>query len=212
MRKIIFIDIPMKRLTANNKVCYAHTGNTNYNYSEKVFYPITTVLADKIKQNDDLKVVLIKTTAEYSESDENENKLKEELNTICNDRGIHIQYECVEAPFIETHKNNEARFRTLLKHIEEDAEIYADITFGQKSLPLLLMCVLNFAEKFFNANVHNIIYGKVEFTKDDKREAVLKNPELYDVTSLYYLNNLIGTMYAPSGSAAIKILDEFFLI
>lgn len=210
MKKIIFVDIPMKELTEKNKMSYAHSGNTNYLYSEKVFYPITTVMADKIQQDDEIKVVSIKTKTENDDTDANETKLKNELNAIGNLKRVHFQYENIEAPFTETHRNNEVRLQNLLRCMEQDAEIYADITFGQKSLPMLLMCALNFAEKFFNANVCNIIYGKVEFAKNTDGNISLKNQELYDVTSLYYLNNLVGAMKAPSGSEAINILDSFF--
>ena len=37
-----------------------------------------------------------------------------------------------------------------------------------------------------------------------------EKPELYDVTSLYYLNNLVGTMEASSCSEAKKSLKAFF--
>jgi hypothetical protein len=39
-----------------------------------------------------------------------------------------------------------------------------------------------------------------------------ENPAIYDVTSLYYLNNLVGAMEAPSCSEAQKALDAFFNI
>lgn len=212
MKKIIFINIPMKELPEKNKISYAHSGNTNYHYSEKVYYPITTVMADKIRQDDEIKVVSIKTKTENDDTDTNERKLQSELKVIADIKRAHIQYECIEAPFVETHKNNEIRLQKLLQSMEQDAEIYADITFGQKSLPMLLMCALNFAEKFFNANIRNIIYGKVEFAKDTEGNPILTNPELYDVTSLYYLNNLVGAMKASSGFEALKNLEQFFLL
>ena len=43
----------------------------------------------------------------------------------------------------------------MISVLEKDAEIYADITFGQKPIPMLLICVLTFAEKFFNAYIKN---------------------------------------------------------
>ena len=100
----------------------------------------------------------------------------------------------------------------MLPFIEEGAELYADITFGQKTIPMVLMCAFHFAEKFFDADVKKIIYGKVEFIKHADGIAYPENPELYDVTPLYYLNNLMGTMEAPNGTEALKALDAFFAL
>ena len=69
---------------------------------------------------------------------------------------------------------------------------------------------MSFAEKFFNADIKKIVYGKVEFIKHDDGKAYPEKPELYDITSLYYLNNLMGAMEAPSGKEALKSLDSFF--
>ena len=98
----------------------------------------------------------------------------------------------------------------MISVLENDAEIYADITFGPKPFPMLLMPVLTFAEKFCNADIKKIVYGKVEFIKHDDGKKYPEKPELYDVTSLYYLNNLVGTMEASSSYEAQKSLKAFF--
>lgn len=50
-----------------------------------------------------------------------------------------------------------------------------------------------------------MIYGKVNFDENNKPS----NPELYDVTSLYYLNNLTNSMVADNGQDARQNLKEF---
>ena len=55
-------------------------------------------------------------------------------------------------------------------------------------------------------DVKSVVYGKVNF--DDNNKA--GSPELYDVTSLYYLNNLTNSMVASDGNEARQNLDEFF--
>jgi hypothetical protein len=65
---------------------------------------------------------------------------------------------------------------------------------------------LQFADKFYNASILNIIYGKVEFNKQNKPIT----PKLYDISSLFYLNKLIGAMECESGEIALKILSDFF--
>ena len=67
--------------------------------------------------------------------------------------------------------------------------------------------VLSFAEKFLNCDVKSVVYGKVNFTGEN-----ISNPELYDVTSLYYINNLTSSMVAKDSKDARKALDEFFAL
>ena len=95
----------------------------------------------------------------------------------------------------------------MIDKIEDNSQLFADITYGQKPLPMVLMCVLSFAEKFLNCDVKSVVYGKVNFTGEN-----ISNPELYDVTSLYYLNNLTSSMVAKDSKDARKALDKFFTL
>lgn len=213
MEKIVFVDIPMKEVNfEHDAVCYAGTGNAGCSYDEKVIFPINAVLAEKLKKNDEVKVILLKTVTEKGHSGTNAGVFQQELDKINAKIGANISYETIDTDFVETKHSHERRLRAMLSKMEDDAELYADITFGQKPLPMVLMCVLNFAEKFFNADIKKIVYGKVEFVKHEDGKVRLENPELYDVTSLYYLNNLMGAMEAPSGEEALKALDAFFAL
>lgn len=212
MKKIVFVDIPMRELNDNSKQCYAKTGNTNCKYEGKIHFPINAVLADKMKQDDEVKVVFLTTTTQTDSSKENVKKFQEELNRINSEKKAKISYTIINSVFEETKNVHEKRIENMISVLEKDAEIYADITFGQKPIPMLLMCVLTFAEKFCNADIKKVIYGKVEFVKHDDGNSYPEKPELYDVTSLYYLNNLVGTMEASSCLEAQKSLKAFFNI
>ncbi len=204
MKKIIFCDIPMKK--SMNSMVYAGTGNTNCNYSKPVMFAINAVLAETLKKNDEVRVVLLRTLDKAGNSGKNSGLFMQELDAINSDIGAKISYETLDSEFKETKDNHEARLKNMLDKIEENTEIYADITYGPKPLPMILMCVLSFAEKFLNCEVRSVVYGKVDF--DDNNKPV--NPELYDVTSLYYLNNLTNSMVANNGKEARQNLDEFF--
>lgn len=213
MKKIVFVDIPMKKMdAAAYGQCYARTGNAGCRYTGKVVFPINAVLAEKLHKDDRVKAVLLSTITGKDHSAENTELFKQELNSINAAIGAHIEYEQLATDFVESKANHEVRLRKMLPLIEEGAELYADITFGQKTIPMVLMCAFHFAEKFFDADVKKIIYGKVEFIKHADGIAYPENPELYDITPLYYLNNLMGTMEAPNGTEALKALDAFFAL
>jgi hypothetical protein len=97
----------------------------------------------------------------------------------------------------------------LAAKIPDNAEIYADITYGIKNEILSLVCALRFAEEFRDAVVQYLVYGKLE-TNPITRER--ENPMLFDITSLYYLFKLIGTIGAADAETALKVLNDFFAL
>ena len=97
----------------------------------------------------------------------------------------------------------------LTEIIPEKAEIFADITYGYKPEILSLFCALRFVEEFREANVQYIVYGKVEFNKNTNEK---EHPMLYDITSLYYLFKLIGTIGTTDAETASKMLQDFFAL
>lgn len=204
MKKIIFCDIPMKKNM--NAMVYAGTGNTNCNYSKPVMFAINAVLAETLKKDDEVRVVLLRTLDKASNSGKNSGLFMQELDSINSEIGAKISYETLESEFKETKDIHETRLKEILDKIEENTEIYADITYGPKPLPMILMCVISFAEKFLNCEVKSVVYGKVDFDDNDKP----CNPELYDVTSLYYLNNLTNSMVVDNEKGARQNLNEFF--
>lgn len=204
MKKIIFCDIPMKK--SMNAMVYAGTGNTNCNYSKEVMFPINAILAESLKKNDEVRVILLRTLDKAGNCGTNSGLFMKELDSINAEIGAKISYETLDSEFKETKDIHEKRLQDMLDKIEEHTEIYADITYGPKPLPMILMCVISFAEKFLNCEVKSVVYGKVEF--DEKNTP--SSPELYDVTSLYYLNNLTYSMVANDGKEARQNLVEFF--
>ena len=59
MKKIIFCDIPMKKQL--DSMVYAGSGNTNILYSEPVVFPVNAILAENLKKNDKVKIILLRT-------------------------------------------------------------------------------------------------------------------------------------------------------
>ena len=102
------------------------------------------------------------------------------------------------------------RFRQLIEQVEENAAIYADMTYGPKTLTPVIFFVLSFAEKFFNADISHIVYGRIIHGNDKK--AIGNTAELYDVTPLYYLNSLTSVLEAPDGKTALDRLNKFFAL
>ncbi|QEJ98275.1 TM1812 family CRISPR-associated protein [Treponema phagedenis] len=203
--KIIFTTIPMKDDLA--KLQYPVVENKDIEYNGRVSFPINAVLAKTMQKGENIKVVLLMNNT--GSSTENAKLFRSELEAINSDIGAVLSFNEIVEDFAEDKETHEKRFRRLLSYLEDEAEIIADITYGQKTLPIILFCVLNFAEKFFNANIKYIIYGKLEFEFGKPKEDTQR---IYDLSSLYYLNTLIAVMEADDGKMAIEMIDKFFEI
>ena len=209
MKKIVFADISMKEEL--NAVCYKGTGNACCNYDKPVVYPINAILSEKLKQDDQVKVVLIQTKSDEKRVQKNTQIFKDELDEINQAIGAQINYIEISADYSEARENNEKRIMAILEQMEQEAELYGDITFGPRTVPMVLLCAFAFAEKFYDADIKRIVYGKVEWrTNQATGKSEPHNPELYDVTSLHYLNELTYNMQSDSADKAMKALKVFF--
>lgn len=125
-----------------------------------------------------------------------------ELNSINEENkiGAKISYEIIPSDFITSRSKFNDLYLKLIKNFEYEAELYADITFGPKSLPLLIFTAMQFGEKFYDCSIGNVIYLKAEF----KNNVLVEGTQLIcDYTPLYLLNSFNNTIETTSGEKAI---------
>ena len=205
--KTVIITAPMKPPHQVSPIKYPMENNKAMEYENPVRCPINAILAKTMKKDEKVKVIYILTTGENSLSKQNMNICIEELETINREIGAVLSYDTIDMDFIPTKQTYNKLITDLTEKIDENAEIYTDITFGHKPEILSLFCALRFVEEFREAVVQYIVYGKVEFNKETGE---LQNPMLYDITSLYYLFKLMGTMGADNADTAMETLKDFF--
>lgn len=205
MKKIVFVSLMMA--DAMNKRTYPVDGNVFIEYDKDVYYAINGVLAKTLKEKDDVKVVLLETKAGDKAGTKNAQLFMEELNQIneINKIGANISYEIIPSDFITSKNKYNELFLKLIKTLENEAEIYADITFGPKSLPLLIFSAIQFGEKFFDCSIGNVIYLKAEF----KNNVLVEGTQLVcDYTPMYLLNSMINTFENTSKENVINIFEK----
>ncbi|GHV83210.1 hypothetical protein AGMMS50212_05500 [Spirochaetia bacterium] len=207
--KLIISTIPMFDKEKLTPFVYPVNGNSSIEYDKPVIYPVNSVLAKTLKKSDIARVILLETKGGAEKGSENSAVFRQELDGINKNIEAKISYETIAVPFELTTEDFDGLLSQLLDKLKEekDAHIIADITYGIKPWPMILFCAFNFAEKFFDATIENIVYGKVEF-KGEKPE----NPMIYDITQIYYLNKLIGAMESPNADTAVKMLKDFFVM
>ena len=211
--KVVVVTVPMMPPERNYLVQYPVDGNKTIEYDNPVRCPVNGVLAKTLKSGEDVRIIYIVTTGKNSEGEQNKKNFMQELESINQKIGAVLSYDMVEINFLPTKQTYNKLIFDLAEKIPENAEIYSDITFGYKTEILSLFCALRFVEEFRNATVDFFIYGKAEFKYNkETKETEIENPMLYDITSLYYLFKLMGTMGTSDAETATKVLKNFFAI
>ena len=205
--KVVIITVPMRPPHEISAVNYPVDGNKSIEYGKPIRCPINGVLGKTLKKDEEVKIVYILIAGKNSDSEQNRNIFKEELENINRRIGAVLCYDEIEIDFLPTKRTYNKLITDLTEKIPENAELYADITFGYKPETLSLFCALRFVEEFRDALVEFIVYGKAEFNKTTRE---IEHPMIFDITSLYYLFKLMGTIGAADADVASKILKDFF--
>ena len=212
MKKIVFATLRMA--DDMKKKHYPVDGNSFIEYEGEVYYAINAVLAKTMKSNDEIKVVLIQTEGGDQAGEKNACLYKNELNSL-NVCGASITYVDIKSPFTENEEKFKKLYLDLIRTLEQDAELYTDVTFGPKSLPLTIFAVLQFGEKFFDCSIGNVIYLKADHaTVVENGISVNRikpnSQKICDYTPLYMINRITNTISAKTGEKAISAVQIMF--
>lgn len=203
MKKVVFCNMMMWELTDSKRSRYKVSGNSAIAFDMEVAFPINGVLSRTLAPSDDVKVVLLKTEDPAGNSNKNARGFMAELDRVNAGIGAKIEYKTLSTPHDERREVQEKLLKDIVGEFVEGAHVYVDITYGPKSLPIIMFAALNFAERFFRAEIKNIVYGKADFDKHNKPF----NHELFDMTALFYLNSIASTIECNDGEEAKKMLD-----
>lgn len=172
----------MLRLTA-----YENPGqNPVLECSTPTHFPIIPLIRNTAKKGEQIKIVAVKPA--YATTDYCLSVLKNELEAIKAE--IEFEYgeiELIDTPISEIIDNHLDLFGKLIKTADDGDRIYADITYGTKPIPMILMMYMNYAYKFFqDISIENVIYGAMDHSS--------KKSYIYDVSALFYMNSTINSM------------------
>jgi len=205
--KYVIIVVPLRKSKGVHQVVYPMDGNKDIEYEKPVRCPINGILAKTLKPGEQVKVIYIMAVGKTSNCRENKDLFIQELEEINADIGAKLEYDTIEFDFNATKQTYNKLLLDLADKIEHDSEIFADITYGHKTEVLSLLCAFSYVEEFHETVVERIYYGKMEFI--DNRPVY---PKIFDITSLYHLIKLIGSMGNSSEESARKTLNKFFAL
>lgn len=204
MDKVIFVTLMMADKMEKRHFPVENDSLTEY--PGETYYAINSVLSNSIEKGDNIKVVLLETNAGAQAGKKNAQLFIDELNSF-NTAGANISYEIITSEFINDKAKYKELYKKLVNNFSEGAELYADITFGIKTLPILILNAMQFGEKFFDCTIGNVIYLKTEF----KDGVIVDGSQcIFDLTPLYMLSTFTNNIECSSGERAVAALDALF--
>ena len=204
MDKVIFVTLMMADKMEKRHFPVENDSLTEY--SGETYYAINSVLSNSIEKGDNIKVVLLETNAGAQAGKKNAQLFIDELNSF-NTARANISYEIITSEFINDKAKYKELYKKLVSNFSEGAELYADITFGIKTLPILILNAMQFGQKFFDCTIGNVIYLKTEF----KDGVIVDGSQcIFDLTPLYMLSTFTNNIECSSGERAVAALDALF--
>ncbi len=187
MNKTIICGIPMKEDI--DKVVYVSDDKSLPVSEEAVQYPINSFLKETATKEDHFSVILLVKTNLYSASEKNLQRFQDEFTNAISLTGASADFCVIRSDFSEAKNVHEKLLGDIIDKIEVGSQILVDLTYGPKDLPVVIFTALNFAEKFLNCEIENIIYGQANFING---HAV--NTKICDMIPLYYLGSITNTI------------------
>ena len=148
-------------------------------------FPIVQVIRDTLEPGD--KVRLLAIRQENADTARNYQRLLEELAQL----GIaEAQVEPVPLPEDQRPETLIGLCRDLVDALPQVTRVYACITYGSKSIPVVTLTALSCAEATHTElEVGGVYYGEVK-----RENGKVVGARLYEMAALYQLAGLVGTM------------------
>lgn len=197
----------MKKICICNITMQEKLSTTSGTGLDVVVYPIIEYLSRTLSANDELNILLLCKADQDQRYLTNIEIFKSEFEQWCEGKCKMPEYKILDIPFAENVENHSRLIKKIAAECEPGASIVCDITYGAKSLPIILFSVLAFATQHLKCTVERVLYRQVYF-----RNGVPVNPELCDFSSLLHLTSLIYTLNCETPEKAQKMLDTLLSI
>ena len=148
-------------------------------------FPIVQVIRDTLEPGDTVRLLAIRQ--ENADTARNYQRLLEELAQL----GItEEQVEPVPLPEDQRPETLIGLCRNLVDALPQVTRVYACITYGSKSIPVVTLTALTCAEATHTElEVGGVYYGEVR-----RENGKVVGARLYEMSALYQLAGLVGTM------------------
>lgn len=173
----------------------------------KVIYPISAFLEKTMKKEDEIKFLLLVKKDPFGHCKKNAELFRKEIEEINENTGAVMKFVEIETDFSESKEIHEQLMGRIVNELEDGCHIQVDMTYGPKDLPLVIVFSLNFAEKFLNCSIDNIVYGQANFV-----DGKAVDTKICDMIPLYCLGSVSNAIHSMEPSKARMMLNSLLSI
>lgn len=200
MRKVFLSTIPLQSVKQ-----YKYASASYPNCSSTAF-PIVAAIEQQLQEGDKAVVISIVTHSEgtHNKAVSNYSDFKAQVNCIVKEKGVSLQHIEISVEDKSYSASHLELFNKIFNELQDEDEIYADITYGFKSNPVVIFAALNQAYQFKeDIDIKEIIYGNLF------NGTSTPVPEIVEITSLFYMNSLAGSMGTLNNDTRKKLYIKF---
>ncbi len=185
MKKVFITAVPLQPEGKLKSTQYNSQGNQSIAYEKPTRFPIMHLIANNVEENDNIEILVI--TPETENANRNLKFLEAELAEFKKEITFNYTMKFVKKYEKENKISHMKLYSDIVKALGNEQIIYADMTYGTKTTPMILFSALNFAYKIEeNVDINTIVYGSMDFGTE--------NADIYDVTSLLFINSIVENL------------------
>lgn len=207
MKRFVTI-IPLQNPKNLHDVSYESFGGEKMLTSQlKTRFPILIPIDTLVEKGEEIAVTAICIGRKFVKG--NYEHFKAVLSELAESKGFLLPEEnitVIEMADSEDEATHMKLFKDMSYHLtaRSNEEIYADMTYGTKPMPMIIMMALTYAHKFgCDSSVEAVIYASYDEHSNINRSKV------YDVTSLFYMNSAVNNMANLKISDPMKLMEGF---
>ncbi len=170
-------------------------------------FPMLIPISNSVTEGEQINVIVI-TTENSNVMDENVKALDEELKFLGKEKNFTYTVTEIKVSSEENNDKHLGLFRDIISIFKDNDEVYADITYGQKPTPMVLLMALNYAyEMCGNTDVKAIIYGQVTRARTNDGTMEITSASIYDVSPLFHMNSIVNKMASVKPKDPLKFIE-----
>ncbi len=184
---------------------YQAMDNPRFAFPEETCFPILPLIHGYVQEGEKIGVVPI--LIDNPAAIKNYEIFQEELRRLSQKQGFEFHLDPVKKADNESTDTVVGLFARLIEKMEDGDTLFACVTFGTKPVSTVTTMALHYAHKAKeNAQVEAVVYGL-----KDHADPSGNRGELYDMTSLFYIDSLVDrltSLHCSDVGAALKLLLE----
>ncbi len=193
MKKFI-TTIPLQVRGQLREVIYNASDNERLYYNEECSFPILCAINGYVEPGEKIGIVTVNIDNNKHENVTADNYalFLRQLDKLAQSKGF--SYEIirnVKKPEDDLRDTLVKTFSELIKCVDDGDRLFACVTYGTKPISTLTVMALHYAYKIKNdIDVCAVVYGGQRFSSETNNTVA----EIYDVTSLFYIDESIESL------------------